>query len=201
MKDLKEKTLRGGFAKLCAQAANFLIRVGSLMVLGRLLDPKDFGLVGMVTAVTGVLNLFRDFGLSTATVQRTTVTDKQISTLFWINMLVGTVLSLLAVAMAPVVATFYHEPRLFLVTVVLAAGFLFNAAGVQHSALLQRDMRFTASAVIEILALLVSTAVGIGMAVSHYGYWALVAMTVVSPVVSTIGGWRVFSRGQLQGYL
>jgi O-antigen/teichoic acid export membrane protein len=104
-------------------------------------------------------------------------------------MLVGTALALLAVAMAPVVATFYHEPRLFSVTVVLAAGFLFNAAGVQHSALLQRHMRFTASAVIEILALLVSTAVGIGMAVSGYGYWALVAMTVVSPIVSTIGVW------------
>src|SRR5580704_6320522 len=141
MKDLRERTIRGGFAKVCSQAANFALRLGSLMVLGRLLGPKEFGLVGMVTAVTGVLGLFRDFGLSTATVQRTNVTDRQISTLFWINLLVGAILTLVAAAIAPVIATFYHEPRLVTVTLVLAIGFILNAAGVQHSAILQRQMR------------------------------------------------------------
>ncbi len=189
MKDLKEKTIRGGLARLCAQAANFLLRGGSLMVLARLLGPKDFGLVGMVTAFTGVLNLFRDFGLSAAAVQRTIVTEEQSSTLFWINMLVGALLALLAVAMAPVIATFYHEPRLLRVTVVLAAAFLFNAAGVQHSALLQRQMRFTAMAVIGVVSLIVGTAIAIGGAVAGYGYWALVAMTVTLPLIATIGFW------------
>jgi len=172
MEDLKERTIRGGFAKVCAQAVTFLLRVGSLMVLARLLEPQDFGLVGMVTALTGVLNLFRDFGLSAATVQRVSVTEEQISTLFWINVLVGVILGLLAVASAPVVVVFYHEPRLLGVTVVLATGFLFNAAGIQHSAILQRHMRFTAMAMIDIIALIVSVAVGIGMAIGGYGYWA-----------------------------
>ena len=162
MKDLKAKTIRGGLARLCAQGANFALRLGSLMVLARLLGPKDFGLVGMVTAFTGVLTLFRDFGLSSAAVQRTTVTEEQISTLFWINVLVGLLLGLLSVALAPVIAAFYHEPRLVAVTVVLAAGFLFNAAGVQHGALLQREMRFTTLAVINTVGLVVGTAVAIG---------------------------------------
>jgi O-antigen/teichoic acid export membrane protein len=189
MKDLKEKTIRGGFARLCAQAASLLLRVGSLMVLARLLGPKDFGLVGMVTAFTGVLELFRDFGLSSAAVQRTTVTDEQISTLFWINVLVGTILGLVAVAIAPAIAAFYHEPRLVGVTTVLAAGFLFNAAGVQHSVLLQRQMRFTALAVISVVSLIVGTAIAIGGAKAGYGYWALVAMTVALPLTNTIGLW------------
>src|SRR5580658_7487139 len=136
MKDLKQRTIRGGLARLCAQGANFLLRVGSLMVLARLLGPKDFGLVGMVTAFTGVLTLFRDFGLSAAAVQRTTVTEEQISTLFWINLLLGALLSFVALAMAPVIAAFYHEPQLLGVTSVLAIGFLFNAAGIQHAAIL-----------------------------------------------------------------
>jgi O-antigen/teichoic acid export membrane protein len=191
MNDLKERTIRGGFAKVCSQAANFLLRIGSLMVLARLLEPKDFGIVGMVTAFIGVLNLFRDFGLSTATVQRKTVTDEQISTLFWINMLVGTLLGLISVAVAPVVAVFYHEPRLIGVTMALAAGFIFNAAGVQHSALLQRQMRFTALAVIEFISLFLSVAVAIGMALKGYGYWALVAMTIIPPAVSSICVWAV----------
>ena len=108
MKDLKERTLRGGFAKVCAQGANFLLRIGALMVLARLLDPKDFGLVGMVTAVTGVFSLFKDAGLSMATVQRTTITNEQVSTLFWINMLVGAILGLLSLAIAPILVSFYH---------------------------------------------------------------------------------------------
>jgi PST family polysaccharide transporter len=189
MKDLKQRTIRGGFAKVCAQATNFILRVGSLMVLARLLDPKDFGLVGMVTALTGVLSLFRDFGLSTAAVQRVSVSEEQISTLFWINLLVGAILSILTLAIAPVVAAFYHEPRLLLVTAILASGFMFNAAGVQHGAILQRQMRFTTMAGIDISSLVVSVAVGIGMAIRGYGYWALVGMTLAGPVVSTIGVW------------
>jgi O-antigen/teichoic acid export membrane protein len=190
MQDLKERTIRGGVAKLCTQAANFLLRIGSLMVLARLLEPRDFGLVGMVTALTGVLNLFRDFGLSTATVQRVHVTEEQISTLFWLNVSVGVILGLLVIVSAPVVVAFYHEPRLFGVMAVLATGFLFNAAGVQHAAILQRHMRFTALAAIDMISLVVSTAVGIGMAISGYGYWALVGMTVTLPLVATVGLWR-----------
>jgi O-antigen/teichoic acid export membrane protein len=189
MKDLKEKTIRGGVARMGAQVANFALRIGSLMILARMLDPKDFGLVGMVTAFTGVLNLFRDFGLSTATVQRAEVTEDQISTLFWINLLVGAVLALLSVALAPAVAAFYHEPRLLWITAVLATGFVFNAAGVQHSAILQREMRFTALAVINTIALIAGTVLAIGMARYGYGYWALVAMTIAYPLVTTVGLW------------
>jgi O-antigen/teichoic acid export membrane protein len=189
VKDLKEKTIRGGLARLVAQGANFLLRLGSLMVLARLLAPKDFGLVGMVTAVTGVLHLFRDFGLGAAAVQRTTVTDVQISNLFWINLSVGALLGLLCVALAPAIAAFYHEPRLVPVTAVLAAGFLFNAAGVQHGAILQREMRFTAVSVINTVGLSVGIALGIGMALADYGYWALVAMTVTLPLTASVGYW------------
>lgn len=189
MKDLKEKTIRGGFARLLAQAANFILRLGSLMVLARLLTPKDFGLVGMVTAFTGMLTLFRDFGLSSAAIQRATVSEEQISTLFWINLLVGALLAVLCVVLAPIVAAFYHEPRIFGIMVALAVSFLFNAVGVQHSVLLQRQMRFTALSVIGLASLIVASAIGIAGAMAGYGYWALVAMTVAAPLAATIGYW------------
>lgn len=189
MNDLKERTLRGGVAKVCAQGASFVLRLGSLMVLARLLDPKDFGLVGMVTAVTGVFSLFKDAGLSMATIQRTTISHEEVSTLFWLNMAVGALLGCLSLAIAPVLVSFYQEPRLFVVTAVLGAGFLFNAAGVQHGALLQRQMRFVTLSVIETIALLISIAVGIGIALSGLGYWALVGMAVALPASSTICLW------------
>lgn len=189
MKDLKARTLRGGIARSCSVGARFGLRLVTLMILARLLGPKDFGLVGMVTAFTGVLEIFRDFGLSAATVQRVSVTEAQISILFWINVAFGAILALIMAAMAPVIGAFYHEPRLPLVTVVLAFGLLLNAAGVQHSALLQREMRFTTLAAIEVISLVVSGLIGILGAKVGYGYWALVAMTVALPLTTTIGVW------------
>ncbi len=189
MEDLKQRTLQAGIAKLGAQAIGFVLRIGSLMILARLLDPKDFGVVGMVTVVTGAFSLLRDAGLSTATVQRAVVTKGEISGLFWINVLVGFGLATLLVAVGPLLAAFYGEPRLVLVTVAFASGFVFTALGVQHSAVLQRQMRFVALAAVETFALMASISVGIGMALAGLGYWALVAMTVVVPVASTIGFW------------
>lgn len=189
MKDLKEKVVRGGFAKICAQGVSFILRTGSIMALARLLDPKDFGLVGMVTVFTGVLNLFRDFGLSQATVQRMDVTEEQISSLFWINILVGIILCLMLAVSAPLVAAFYREPRLTWVTLVLATSFLFNGAGVQHLALLERQMRFTTLAAIDVISLGASTFLGIGMAMAGFRYWALVASAISIPLIATLCLW------------
>jgi len=189
MKDLKERTIRGGSARVAALATNFFLRVVSLMILARLLEPKDFGLLGMVTAVTGVLSLFRDFGLSAAAIQRSDVTEEQTSTLFWINVLVGAALTLITGTLAPAVSRFYHEPRLWAVTWVVALGFLVNGAGVQHSVRLQRQMRFTTLAFLDVVSLVLSTAIAIGAAKAGYGVWALVTTTVSFPLIMTCGLW------------
>lgn len=189
MKDLKGRALRGGLAKIIAQAANFILRIGSVMVLARLLDPKDFGLVGMVSVVTGAFNLFKDAGLSVVTVQRAEITDAEVSALFWVNIAVGAGLAALTIVIAPLLGAFYREPRLFWVAVALGSGFVLNAAGVQHSAILQREMRFVALSVTEITAWVASIAIGIGLAMAGVGYWALVWMAVSLPAVSTGGFW------------
>ena len=80
----------------------------------------------MVIVLTGILVIFRDFGLSSAAVQRATVTDEQLSTLFWINIFIGALLGLAGMAMAPVIADFYGHPELFQVTVFLALAFFIN---------------------------------------------------------------------------
>jgi len=189
MKDLKSRTLRGGFAKGGALGANFVLRMTSVMILARLLEPKDFGLLGMVTAFTGVLSLLRDFGLSAAAIQIATLSEEQSSTLFWINVLAGAMLTGAAMISAPIISGFYREPRLLLITMAVAVSFLLNGAGVQHSAILQRQMRFGALAIIDVTALVVSTVVAICAAMAGYGYWSLVVMTICVPFVTTCGLW------------
>ena len=187
--DLKARTIRSGLARLCAQGAGLLLRIVSIVVLARLLTPNDFGLVGMVTAFTGVLTLVRDFGLSAAAVQRSSITEEQISTLFWINMLVGALMSLATAAIAPAIAHFYREPQLYWITLIVAVAFIFNAAGVQHSALLQRQMRFTTWSVINVVSNIVGYVLAIAGAAMGYGYWALVTLPLATALVATIGFW------------
>src|SRR5690606_2211318 len=102
------------------------------------------------------------------------------------NILVGAALAVLCIASAPLLATFYHEPRLYWVTVVMVAGFIVNALGIQHSALLQRDLRYVSITAIELCAQICSMSVGIGMALAGYGYWALVGSALTTPAVTTI---------------
>jgi PST family polysaccharide transporter len=189
--DLKHRTVRGGAAKLCGQITNFAIRIGYMAIMARLLDPSDFGLVAMVTAITGILDLLTSAGLSSATIQKDAITNAQLSTLFWINMLIGTILALLCLAGAPVLVRLYDEPRLFWMTVAMSAAFLFNAAGVQHVALVHRQLRHVAFAGVETLSQLVSVVTGIAMAIAGFGHWSLVAATIVGPAVMTASVWTL----------
>lgn len=186
---LREKALRGGVSKMVSQAVLFVTKIGSMAALGRMLDPRDFGLIAMVTAITGILSLVKDAGLSLPTVQRPTITNAQLSNLFWLNALVGLVLTLICVALAPVLARFYHESRLTGVTVAIAPVFLIMGLGVQHNALLTRQMRFPVYAAIDVTAAIISAVVGIAMALFGCGYWSLVGTSLASPVVSTVGAW------------
>jgi PST family polysaccharide transporter len=126
-----------------------------------------------------------------ATVQRASITTAQSSTLFWINVAFGCLLAFITVCAAPALAAFYHEPRLFWVTIVMASSFLFNGASAQHRALLQRRMRFLALAKIDIVTLLSSTAAGIFIAWAGFGYWALIISAVLQPAMSGFGSFMV----------
>jgi O-antigen/teichoic acid export membrane protein len=159
------------------------------MVLARLLSPQDFGLQAMVVVITSFLTLFQDAGLVMATVQRVEITHEQTSTLFWINVGLGTVLAMLCAAFAPLLARFYHEPELVWVAVVSGTTFLFTGLAAQHGALLRRSMRFVTQAKINVLAPIAGSVTGIVMAVLGYRYWSLVGMTVVNSIANAIALW------------
>ena len=186
--DAVKTSVQGGVVSVGSQALRFMLRTGSMMVLARLLTPEDFGLQGMVVVMTGFLALFRDAGLSAVTVQRDTVSH-EVSTLFWINVTVGVVLAVGLALVAPVIAAFYRDARLTPICMVSAAAFLVHGFSIQHYALLQRQMRFVTLGLVEIAAVAIGAAVGVIMALLAYGYWALVAMGIVTPLVTAIGCW------------
>ena len=191
LSDLKGRTISGAFITIVSQGTQFLLNLASIMVLARLLTPKDFGLYAMVTTVMGFLWMFQDAGLSTATVQRREITHAQVSNLYWVNVGVGGVTTLLVAALSPVVAWFFREPRLVGITLVLSGTFLFASSTVQHIALLNRQMRFGLIAMIYIVSSLAGYLTGVGMALLGYGYWALVGASVTQVAIRLVLAWLI----------
>lgn len=187
--DLNRRTLRGGALTLAAQGIKFVLQMVSTIVLARLLSPADFGLVAMVTAVTGFVMLFKDAGLSMATVQREKITHSQISALFWINVAISIGLMILTACLAPIIAKFYNEPQLQGITFAIAATFIFGGLSVQHQALLKRQMQFRLLALIDIAAMLTGVAAAIIIGVLTRSYWALVAMPAGIVIATCLGVW------------
>ncbi|MGN6306827.1 MAG: lipopolysaccharide biosynthesis protein [Mesorhizobium sp.] len=186
---LKGEAVQSGLARMVSQGVNLMLRVGYIAILARLLSPSDFGLVAMVVALTGIFDVFTTAGLSSATIQKDDISHAEVSALFWVNILVGTLLMLLCAASAYFISDFYHDPRLIWITVAIAPGFLLNAAGVQHAALLERNLRYVTLSGIETGALCTGVVTAVLLGLGGYGYWALIAPTLVSPAVSSLGCW------------
>ncbi len=187
--DLKGRSVRGGAVTMAAQGVRFFLQMASTVVLARLLTPQDFGLIAMVTSVTGFVVMFKDMGLSMATVQKAEINHGQISTLFWINVALSLGVMLVIAALAPVIAWFYGEPRLTWITLALAGAIIFGGFTVQHQALLRRQMRFGILALIGIISMLVGIVAAIIAAWYGAGYWALVIMRLAGTIVGAIAVW------------
>jgi O-antigen/teichoic acid export membrane protein len=191
LNNLKGHTISSGTVTMSAQGGKFLLSMVSTMILARLLTPRDFGLVAMVTTVTGFLGVFKDAGLSIATVQRERITHAQVSNLFWINIAVSAVTALTLATAAPVIARFYHTPRLVGITLFLSLIFLISGSTIQHQALLKRQMRFKALALIEVGSMLVGVLVGVVMALLGYSYWSLVGSSLSMETAGVVLTWSI----------
>lgn len=190
-KDIKRRTARGGALTVGSEIIKQVFWIISTVVLARLLSPSDNGLIAMAVVVTGFIDLFKDLGLSAATIQRAEVNHQQGSTLFWINVAVSICLAVVTAALAPAVAWFYDDPRLLPITVVLALGFVLGGVTIQHKALLKRQMRFSVLTKIEVSAVAFSTLVGIIAAFTGFGYWSLVVMKLAGAPAEIIATYLV----------
>jgi O-antigen/teichoic acid export membrane protein len=183
------RTARGGVVTIVSHGLKFALSIVATAVLARLLTPHDYGLIGMVVVFTGFVAMFKDLGLSLATVQRAEISDEQISTLFWVNVTISIAITLLMVLLAPLIGWFYGEPRLTLITMVTATGFLFGGFAVQHEALLKRQMRFYALSVIAFASMMIGYVVGIVLAWRGAAYWSLVFSQLALLASNTLGVW------------
>lgn len=186
---LGRSTARGFGVLAFSQGGKLALHVLSTMILARLLFPDDFGLIAMAATVVNLLFLFKDAGLSTATIQQKRLTQCQVSTLFWLNVIAGLCLGLATLASAPLMIWLYDEPSLLPMLAVLALGVFLSSLGVQHEALMRRRMAFRKVALSDITSLSLGIVVAICLALAGFGWWALVAQKVVQMASSAILNW------------
>jgi lipopolysaccharide exporter len=157
-----------------ATAITVLLQFSTLIVLSRLLNPADFGLIGMLVVVTGLAQLFMDMGVSNAIIHRQDATRNQLASLYWLNLFAGLAVFLLVFASTPLVIMLYHEPRLATLLYLASLNFLIIPVGQQFNALLQRDLRFGTLARIEILSASANTATALVFACTGAGALSVV---------------------------
>ncbi len=182
----------GAAVMITGKIANFGVAFVSLAVIARILTPADYGLVAMVASATAFFTIFADFGLSLVTVQRAHVSDRQLTTLFWINVAFGLALGLLAASLGPILVWFYGDARLLPVTFGLALVFPVAALGTQHEALLKRNMKFRRLASVRLLSSVFAAAMAIAAALLGWGYWALVVQPLAAALSATLMCWLAY---------
>jgi PST family polysaccharide transporter len=190
-KDLGHRASRGIAVTLGGLWSRALLQTVSTVVLARLLDPSDFGLLAMVAAIVGVADLVRDFGMTGAVIQARNLSDELWRSILWFSIALGTVLSILVAAAAPLIAALYNEPRLFLITLVVAPGLLLSAIAMPMQARVTRDLRFGLLARMDVIGMAVGVVLSIAAALAGWGYWSLMILAGGSAVVRVVMLWIV----------
>ena len=185
----KQKAVRGSATTIISGGLGVLMQLGSTMVLARLLTPRDVGLVTIVTTFTLLLGNVGLNGFTEAIIQRESITQEQLSTLFWINAAIGFVLTAGFVLAAAPLASVYHEPELKTIAIALAFSIALTALGTLHLALLKRNMEFNILNANSVVSKAVSVVLALVAAWMGYGYWALIVGFLSLPAVTALGAW------------
>lgn len=186
---LKHKTVRGALwsftERFTAQGIRFLV----MIVIARLLTPKEFGLIGMLAIFLAVAQSLIDSGFSQALIRKQNRTDDDKNTVFYFNIIVSVTLYLLFYLIAPWVASFYEEPYLSEIMRVICLVVVIDSFAVVQRANYVAAIDFKTQTKATIVAAIVSGVIGIYLAYSGYGVWALVYQQIASSVMSVVVLW------------
>ncbi len=166
--------------------ATQLLSWAATLVVARILSPSDYGLFGLATLYSGLIQLINEFGLGAAVVRRRDLSEPQIAAVGGVSLALGALLWGLSALVAPLVAAFFHAPDLRWVIVAMGITFVTTGVRVIPKSLLARDLQFRRVASIDAVEAVTTTATVLVLAIAGFRYWALVIGTIVGGMASTI---------------
>lgn len=190
MNDLKSKSITAFIwdfvGKILTQGMSFIFSI----FLARLLSPSEFGLIAMIMVIIGIASVFTDIGLGGALIQRSRLLSVHFSSVFYFNLAIGLLLSIICYVSAGWVAVFYDSPELEPLTQVMALSFVISAFGSVQATKLRKDLNYAALTRASFIASLLSGGVGVALAFQGAGVWSLVAQNLLMGLVFNMAVWR-----------
>lgn len=191
MKNLRQRTLAGLGWNGATQLLGQLLQFGAAVVLARILNPRDYGLLGMVLVFTGFARSLADMGLGASIIQKHELSERHLSSVFWLNVATGILLTALFVLAGPLIAKFYQEPRLKLLTAAVAINFSLDSLNGVQNALLEKSLNFRTKFWIEGASTLISGIVALALAFAGAGVWSLVGQLLAGTIVDVVMMWSL----------
>ncbi len=188
-KDLKNKVITGSIWSILETFSLQIVQFVVGIILARILGPSEFGLIAMTGIFITLSNVISNGGFEKALIQQQKINELQINTVFYINLSLGIFLTTLIFIISPYIAIYFREPMLEPILQVLSFGIVLDAIGQTQRVLLGRELHFKKLSLIQITSSIASGSIGIILAVSGYGIWALVASSLTGTLTNVILFW------------
>ena len=189
MESLKEKTAKGLFWGGMNNGVQQLLGLAFGIILGRLLDPSDYGMTAMLAVFSVIANELQSSGFKTGLINLREPKHEDYNAVFWFNIVAGVVLYVVLWFAAPLIADYYHEQKLIPLSRYVFLGFVFSSFGMAQSAYLTKQMQIKQIAKCGMTATLSSSLVSVVMAAMGFGYWALATQYLMYIAVNTLLLW------------
>ncbi|MDI6827162.1 MAG: MOP flippase family protein [Armatimonadota bacterium] len=191
----KNKTIRGIGWSVAGQLSNQALTIITTVILARLLSPREFGLLAMVIVITSFANLFSEMGFGSALVQRQNIRQEHLSSVFWLNVAAGLLLTIAFIICSPLISSFYGESILKPLTLLISANFAVGSLSIVQRTNFVKTLNFRKLFIVETTAVAISGLVAIALAYAGAGVWSLAVQSVVLTSVTTLmlwllSGWR-----------
>ena len=189
MESLKEKTAKGLFWGGMNNGVQQLLGLAFGIILGRLLDPSDYGMTAMLAVFSVIANELQSSGFKTGLINLKSPTHDDYNAVFWFNILAGIAIYAVLFFSAPLIADYYHQPKLIPLSRYVFLGFVFSSFGMAQSAYLTKQMQIKQIAQCGMTATLTSSIVSVILAALGFGYWALATQYLLYIAINTLLLW------------
>lgn len=189
METLKEKTAKGLFWGGMNNGVQQLLGLAFGIILGRLLAPSDYGMTAMLAVFSVIANELQASGFKTGLINLKDPKHEDYNAVFWFNILAGIAIYSVLFFAAPLIATFYDQPKLIPLSRYVFLGFVFSSFGMAQSAYLTKQMQIKQIAQCGMTATLTSSVVSVILAALGFGYWALATQYLLYIAINTLLLW------------
>lgn len=187
---IKHKFVNGVLWGIIEKLASLLTGFVITLILARILTPADYGLVNMIYIFTVLGTVLLDGGFGQAIIQRKNISTTDISSVFYINLILSCVIYVILYICAPFIAKFYNQESLINISRVIFLTIPVNAFCIVQHSLLTKELKVKQLTYVSIISAIISGCIGIAMAMNGFGVWALVAQSVAYQLVRAICLWK-----------